>query len=546
MHAPIRFPSQAVARWSSPLRRARASSASCVRRSRGSSSHLRLSSPPKRRVSSHSTQAFSPSDTHSSAPPSITRPTRPSGAAPTLRSPEPSRATIAAPGTLLPQLSDPTFGRRPLSSAPPRRRPAAPDSRPRRPRTSGRHVCPSGREDRLRRLSAAADSAWLAGRTAHALALIEEALAHAADDARCGELLYLRGTIQHFGGDPARAAATLEEAAALLADSNRHLACLSLTQASGSLLASGEVTRAVALSERLIEIGDADQPDEYLLTSLGRGAALLMDGRPEEGLPFLRDAAKAIREHELLSSNPRNLPWAALAAYWLGDIASMASYAAAAAPWAREHAAVATLTFAARLLARSQLITGHWAPARASLAESLDGARIAGLMNQQVQSLGMLAWLDAAQGREEDCRRKVEEARVLADSVNLRWRNDLLRALVLLELGAGLVEPSVLDRLRSVLGDPPLLRDPPASATAPDFVEALVRAGEAAAATELLVPFADEAERVGQPSARAVVLRCRGLLAAEDSYAREFQRASRPPRPRRERLRDRAHAARLR
>ena len=107
---------------------------------------------------------------------------------------------------------DPTFGRRPLSNAPPRRRPAAPDSRRRRPRTSGRHVCPSGREDRLRRLSAAADSAWLAGRTAHALALIEEALAHAADDARRGELLYLRGTIQHFGGDPARAAATLEEA----------------------------------------------------------------------------------------------------------------------------------------------------------------------------------------------------------------------------------------------------------------------------------------------------------------------------------------------
>jgi DNA-binding CsgD family transcriptional regulator len=381
------------------------------------------------------------------------------------------------------------------------------------------------REDRLRRLSAAADSGWLAGRTTHALALIEEALAYAADGARRGELLYLRGTIQHFGGDPARAAATLEEAAGLLADSNRRLACLSLTQANGSLLASGEVARAVELSERLIEIGDADQPDEYLLTSLGRGSALLMDGRPEEGLPFLRDAAEAIREHELLSSNPRNLPWAALAAYWLGDIASMASYAAAATRWAREHAAVATLAFAARLLARAQLTTGQWPAARASLAESLDGARIAGLINQQVQTLAMLAWLDAAQGRAEECRRKVEEARMLADSVNLRWRNDLLRALVLLELGAGIVEPSPLDRLRSALGDPPLLRDAPANPTTPDFVEALLRAGDAGAATELLEPFADEAERVGQPSAQAVVGRCRGMLAAEDSYAREFQGA---------------------
>ena len=379
-------------------------------------------------------------------------------------------------------------------------------------------------EDRLRRLSAAADAAWLAGRTAHALALIEEALAHARHDTR-GELLHLRGTIEHFAGDPARAAATLEEAAALVAHSNRRLACLSLTQASGSLLALGEVTRAVALSERLLEIGDPDQPDEYLLTSLSRGAVLLMDGRPEEGLPFLRRGAEAIAEQELLSSNPRNLPWAALTAFWLGDVQSMASYTATAARWAREHAAVATLAFAARLLARAQLITGEWRAARASLAESLDSARISGQMNQQLETLGTLAWLDAAQGRAEECRRNVKEARALADSVNLRWRNDLLRALALLELGAGVVESSPLERLRRTLGDPPLLRDTPANATAPEFVEALVRAGDTDAATALLAPFADEAERVGQAFPQAVAHRCRGLLAPEDSYEREFERS---------------------
>ncbi len=250
-----------------------------------------------------------------------------------------------------------------------------------------------------------------------------------------------------------------------------------------------------------------------------------MDGRPEEGLPFLRRVADAIAEQELLSSNPRNLPWAALTAFWLGDVRSMASYAAAAARWAREHTAVATLAFAARLLARAQLITGEWRAARASLAESLDSARISGQINQQVETLGTLAWLDAAQGRAEECRRNVEEARSLADSVNLRWRNDLLRALVVLELGVGLVEPSPLERLRRALGDPPLLRDTPANATAPEFVEALVRAGDIDAATELLAPFADEAERVGQAAPQAVALRCRGLLSADGSYEREFERS---------------------
>jgi DNA-binding CsgD family transcriptional regulator len=381
------------------------------------------------------------------------------------------------------------------------------------------------RPDRLRRLSAAADAAWLAGRTKQALALIEEALANARDDARRGELLHLRGTIEHFVGDPARAHATLEEAAALVADSNRRLACLSLAQANGSLLVLGEVARAVVLSEGLLKIGDPDQPEECLLTSLARGADLLMDGRPEEGLLFLQRAAEAIAEPELLSRNPRNLQWAALTAFWLGDIASMASFAAAAVRWAREHAAVAMLAFGARLLARAQLITGQWRAARASLAESLDSARFSGQVNQQVETLGTLAWLDAAQGRQEECRRNVEEARVLADSVNLRWRNDLLRALVLAELGVGVVEPSPVKRLRSALGDPPLLRDTPANATTPELVEALVRAGDAGAAAELLAPFADEAERVGQAFPQAVAARCCGLLAAEGSYEREFERS---------------------
>src|SRR5438067_426825 len=263
-------------------------------------------------------------------------------------------------------------------------------------------------EDRLRRLSAAADSAWLAGRTANAVSLIEEALAHTGDDPRRGELLYLRGTIEHFGGFSADAAATLDQASALLAASNAHLACLSLTQANGSLLAAGEVQRAVALSERLAEIADPAQPAEFLLASLGRGSALLMDGRPEEGLPFLRDAAETIRKQEL-SSDPRNLPWAAMAADWLGDVASMASYAAAAS--------------------------------------------------------------------------------------------------------------------RRALGKPPLLRDAPASATAPELIEALIRAGDADAAAELLEPFSDEAGRIGQPYPQAVALRCRGLLAAEDAYESEFERA---------------------
>ena len=381
-------------------------------------------------------------------------------------------------------------------------------------------------EDRLRRLSAAADAAWLAGRTAHALALIEEAVALTADDARRGVLLHLRGTIEHFGGNSIGAATTLEHAATLLAESNPHLACLSLIEATGSLLAAGEVGQAVALSERLFQIAGPLQPDEQLLASLGRGSALLMDGRPEEGLTFLHQAATMVREQKLLTDQPRNLTWAAMAAYWLGDIPAMAAYAATAVQWAREHTAVATLTFAARLHGRAHLLNGHWNAARAALEESLDAARIAGLMNQQAQSLALLAWLDAAQGHESDSRRRIGEATTIADSLNLVWRNDLLRALVLLELGSGFVAQSPVSRLLASLGDTPLLlRDTPANATAPELVEALIRTGDTDGAATLLDSYADEAERIGQPYPRAIAFRCQGLLAPQDSYEKQFLRA---------------------
>ena len=278
------------------------------------------------------------------------------------------------------------------------------------------------------------------------------------------------------------------------------------------------MTRAVALSERLLDIGDPDQPDDYLLTSLARGAELLMDGRPEEGVALSAPCGRGNRRARTAVEQPAELAVGSYDRVLVGrhrvdGVLRRCCGSLGARARGRHHARIRSTS--ARAGAADP---GEWRAARSSLAESLDSARISGQLNQQVETLGTLAWLDAAQGHAEECRRKVEEARTLADSVNLRWRNDLLRALVLLELGSGLVEPSPLERLRRALGDPPLLRDTPAAATAPEFVEALVRAGDIDAAVQLLAPFADEAERIGQAFPQAVAFRCRALLAAEDAY----------------------------
>lgn len=379
------------------------------------------------------------------------------------------------------------------------------------------------KSDRVRRLGAGADAAWLAGRTGRALALIEEALAHTDDPLRRGALLHTRGTIEHFSGNP-RAQWTLEEASELLVDGDRRTACLSLNTAVGSALIAGEIERAVSLGERAYAIADPAEADQHLFGLLPRGASLLMAGRPEEGLPFLERAAEAFRNGGLLADDPRHLSWAALAAFWLGDAALMAQNAARAVEWAREHAAVATLPMAARLLARAQLITGHWRAARASLAESLEAARISGQAIQEADTLSTLAWLDAAQGRADECRRHVDQGLAIAEKCGLLWRNGLLHALVLLELGRGVNDGSTeLARARSLAERP--LRDTPANSSAPDLIEALIRLGETDAADDLLAPFAEGAERLGQPLPRALAMRCRALLADEASYEELLERA---------------------
>lgn len=380
-------------------------------------------------------------------------------------------------------------------------------------------------QDRVRRLTAGADAAWLAGRTEQALALIEDALGYAKDPALRGGLLHTRGTIEHFVGDAARAHWTLEEAANLLAKIDPRRASLSLTEAVGSALFTGEVERAVALGERAVAIADAERLDQQLFASIPRGASLLLAGRPEEGLPFLERAAAAARGGAL-DEDPRNLTWAALAGWWVGDGTLMTAKAAEAVAWARGHAALAAVPWAAMVHGLGLIMTGHWLEARAALVEGVEAGRLTAQEGHLAMVLSQLAWLDAAQGRADDCRANVDEGLAITEAHGLLWlKNRLLRALVVLELGLGVQEDSPgVNRLQASFAER-LLRDPPATSSWPDLIEALLRLGDTESALDLLEPYAADAERLGDPLAGALAERCRALAAEASAFEGRFERA---------------------
>ena len=71
-------------------------------------------------------------------------------------------------------------------------------------------------DQRPLRLAHAADSAWLAGHTAHAAALVDDGLSAGPADIAHAELLAVRGRIALYGDDQEAAYDTLLEAARLV------------------------------------------------------------------------------------------------------------------------------------------------------------------------------------------------------------------------------------------------------------------------------------------------------------------------------------------
>ena len=365
--------------------------------------------------------------------------------------------------------------------------------------------------DSVRRLAAGADAAFLAGRSSLALSLVDEALARVVGDAERGHLLHCRGTIEHFVGD-ARAARTLEEAAGFLSASAPVEACLSLTEAVGSLLFAGDVERAVALGEHAMAIADAAAPEQRLLACIPRGASLVVAGRAAEARPFLEMAAQAVRAG-LPGEEPRLHTWSALAGWWVGDDEMMVTEGRAAVLWAREHRAPAALPWAAAVLGLGLFRAGRWVQARAALEEGVTAGRLTAQDGHLALVLAPLAWLDACEGRADECHARVREGLALTDALGLTWLGHaLLLALVLLELAGTPSDGSV--RLRLSLLDTPL-REASATSAWPDLIEVLVRRGDVTAAESLLADYTAEADALQDAASCAVAARLRGMLEAD-------------------------------
>jgi DNA-binding CsgD family transcriptional regulator len=193
---------------------------------------------------------------------------------------------------------------------------------------------------------------------------------------------------------------------------------------------------------------------------------------------------------------------------------------------ARERAPAAALPGVLCYLGRDAATTDRWIEARGRYEESVRVGRETTQFVWLAGSLSALAWLDALEGREAECRAHAAEALQLAD----RYGVDTFRAwsqiaLGLLELGLGQAQAALshlleVQRVFFDLG----VRDPDMD-PAPDLAEAHLRLGQVDEARVMAEGYQPTAFAKDQPFALARAFRVRALVASDAEFAALFDRA---------------------
>ncbi len=170
---------------------------------------------------------------------------------------------------------------------------------------------------------------------------------------------------------------------------------------------------------------------------------------------------------------------------------------------------------------------GQWSAAYADAGEAVRLAQDLGVLSLLAHALGALAEVEAATGREADCRAHATRALEItaehaADAVALYSRH----ALGLLELGlsnpaAAIDQLTIAERIATRLD----MDEPALVLWRPNYVEALAVTGRTEDAERELAVLEAQAEATGRVWAKAAALRCRGLLAPDDGYEEPLAQA---------------------
>jgi DNA-binding CsgD family transcriptional regulator len=379
-----------------------------------------------------------------------------------------------------------------------------------------------GEANRTRRLVEAARDWHLAGHGESAGALLDDALTSTRDDRQRAEIQQLRAHVQIWQGEWASASTLLAAEAPAIAESDPARAALMLVDAAVAACSVGELERGLELARTARTLGRRGDGTAEIAGDVVYGSTLVFLGDTVTGAPL-------VLRHIALAENTDTppvvlmlLPHVLICLEEYDQARGLLDRLVSAA---RGLGAPSLLAPVLPLRAELAYRIGDWF---AGYADAVEGLQLARETNQNlVASLVHLAQIEAVRGLEHQCRDHAAEALDLGTHYRIEGLLFLAHALLgKLELGLGRIDEAItqLETARQ-LGQLHSSRHPNLAQEEPDLIEALVRSARGAEAKAVLATLERQAQSTNCIWAQSVAGRCRGLLADEESFERQFELA---------------------
>jgi len=380
------------------------------------------------------------------------------------------------------------------------------------------------RELRAKRLARAADSAWLAGRSDESVTLLEEAARVAEGSDIRWVIQGLLGHIRMRQGHVETGYELLVQAATAINDVDRLKAITFLGDACVSAYGFGNPGKRLDAARLALQlITSEDPPELQALAHVAYGTHAVLAASGSDGPAHMRQSVALFADVPAERMDPLLLLAAGIAGLFLREAEAGRHLLDRALLLAREHAPTGALPMLVFFLARDAAATDRWALAGAYYDEAIHVSAETKQSIWQANSLAGLAWLEAYQGREEECRSHASLALQMARRHEMgfveAWS---LIALGQLEIGLGHFDTAVKHLLAcEVELDRFGIKDPDL-APAPDLIDAYVRLGRRGEALKILEAYVPLANAKGQPFALARSARAQALLLPDTEMAAGF------------------------
>ncbi|MGN9840420.1 LuxR C-terminal-related transcriptional regulator [Nonomuraea sp. H19] len=374
-------------------------------------------------------------------------------------------------------------------------------------------------ENRAEWLAAASHHAWLAGDPHRAAALLARLRSPVVPETSRGQAELMRARLELHSGQAGSARDKLLAAAARLLEDDRVVGVKALVHAAEASYRAGDLPTFLSIAQRAAMLRHADdRPSVQLMFEYLDGMAATFSGRHEAAAAPLRrvvELAPAV-------GSPVQLVWASVASLLLGEDAAALELSVRAVDTARQRGTVSAVPQLLELMIQAQFSLGRYSSVAALAAEGLRLAQAAGQHNTAAQHAAWLALTAAVQGDAQSCRDRAHAAIDLADAHGLGITTTLANwALAHLDLAAGRPADAA-GRMRGHRGNDHVVIRVLAS---PQFIEAAARTGDtnrAAAALRVLDRWVGSTRSRDR---RALVARCRALLAPRGEADELFREA---------------------